>query len=128
MYLLHEEVVSIGHYYAWLKQKLKSILKRKQPPEVFCKKRCSAKFIGKHLCQSLFLIKLLASRPKRLWHRCFPVNFVKFLRIPLLQNTSGRVLLTNTQSCYLRLSDDNQRCTEKCQSLKIFRFLSNRIS
>ena len=25
-----------------------------------------------------FLIKL----KKRLWHRCFPVNFVKFLRIP----------------------------------------------
>ena len=33
----------------------------------------SAKFTGKHLCQSLFLIELQA------WHRCFPVNFVKFL-------------------------------------------------
>ena len=30
-------MVSIGNYYAWLKQKLKSILKRKQPAEVFCK-------------------------------------------------------------------------------------------
>ena len=30
---------------------------------------------------------------KRLWHRYFPVKFVKFLRIPLLQNTSGRLLL-----------------------------------
>ena len=30
---------------------------------------------------------------KRLWHRCFPVNFVKFLRIRFLQNTSGRLLL-----------------------------------
>ena len=34
-----------------------------------------------------FLIKL--QRPatllkKRLWHRCFPVNFAKFLRIPFL--------------------------------------------
>ena len=29
---------------------------------------------------------------KRLWHRCFPVNFVKFLRTPFLQNTSGRLL------------------------------------
>ena len=27
------------------------------------------------------------------WHRCFPVNFVKILRTPFLQNTSGRVLL-----------------------------------
>ena len=30
---------------------------------------------------------------KRLWHRCFDENFVKFLRTPLLQNTSGRLLL-----------------------------------
>ena len=42
-----------------------------------------------------FLIK---KRPatllkRRLWHRCFPVNFVKFLRTPFLQNTSGRLLL-----------------------------------
>ena len=26
---------------------------------------------------------------KRLWHRCFPVNFATFLRTPVLQNTSG---------------------------------------
>ena len=26
-------------------------------------------------------------------HRCFPVNFAKFLRIRFLQNTSGRLLL-----------------------------------
>ena len=26
---------------------------------------------------------------KRLWRRCFPVNFAKFLRTPILQNTSG---------------------------------------
>ena len=42
------------------------------------------KFTGKHLCQSLFLNKVAALRPatllkKILWHRCFPVNFVKFL-------------------------------------------------
>ena len=30
---------------------------------------------------------------KRLCHRCFPVNFAKFLRTPFLQNTSGRLLL-----------------------------------
>ena len=33
------------------------------------------------------------ARVKRLWHRCFPVNFVKFVRTPFLQNTSGRLLL-----------------------------------
>ena len=52
----------------------------KQPPEVFCKKgvlRNLPKFTGKHLSQrpaTLF--------KKRLWHRCFPVNFAKFLRTP----------------------------------------------
>ena len=46
------------------------------------------KFTGKHLCQSLFFNKVAG-----LWHRCFPVNFVKFLRTPFLQNTSGRLRL-----------------------------------
>ena len=30
---------------------------------------------------------------KRLWHRCFPLNFAKILRSPSLQNTSGRLFL-----------------------------------
>ena len=30
---------------------------------------------------------------KRLWHRCFPVNFGKFLRTCFLQNTFGRLSL-----------------------------------
>ena len=38
-----------------------------------------------------FLIKLQTLFKKRLWHRCFPVNFAKFLRTPFLQNTSGRL-------------------------------------
>ena len=43
-----------------------------------------AKFTGKHLCQSLFLNKVAGLRSttllkKKLWHRCFPVNFAKFL-------------------------------------------------
>ena len=52
------------------------------------------KFTGKHLCQSFFLIKLQTSSlqlyfKKRLWHRCFPVNFVKFLRAPFFLRTSS---------------------------------------
>ena len=47
------------------------------------------------------LIKLQAAPAtllkKRFWHRCFPVNFAKFLRIPFLQNTSARLLLYWTQ-------------------------------
>ena len=44
---------------------------------------------------------------ERLWRRCFPVNFGKFLRIPYLQNTFGRLLLfgamTFQSSWYLDL-------------------------
>ena len=35
---------------------------------------------GKHLCWSLFLIKLQTFIEKRLQQRCFPVNIAKFLR------------------------------------------------
>ena len=57
-----------------------------------------AKFTGKHLCQSLFFNKVESFRratllKKRLWHRCFPVNFAKFLRTPFstehLQTTAS---------------------------------------
>ena len=63
-----------------------------------CVLRNFAKFTGKHLCQSLFFDKVADLRPatllkKRLWHRCFPVNFVKFLRTHFLETTSGRLLL-----------------------------------
>ena len=49
-------------------------------------------------CWSLFFNKVLALRPatllkKRLQQRCFPVNFVKFLRTPFLQNTSQQLPL-----------------------------------
>ena len=57
------------------------------------------KFTGKHLRQSLIFNKVEGLRPatllkKRLSHRCFPVNFAKFLRTPFLNNTPGRLLLT----------------------------------
>ena len=68
---------------------------------VICEKgvlRNFEKFTGKHLCQSLFFNKAAGLRPatllkKRLWHRCFLVNFSKFLKTPFSQNTSGRLLL-----------------------------------
>ena len=60
-----------------------------------CSVRNFATLTEKHLCQSLFLVKLQTSSPAkmRLWHRCFPVNFAKFLRTPFLRSTSGRLLL-----------------------------------
>ena len=48
-------------------------------------------FAGKHVCQSLFFNKVAGLRSatlfkKILWHRSFPVNFVKMLRTSFLQN------------------------------------------
>ena len=63
---------------------------QKQPPEVFRKIGVFenfTKFTGKNLRQSPFLIKLQALGcnllKKRLWHRCFPMKFLKFFRIPI---------------------------------------------
>ena len=58
--------------------------------EVICKKgvlKNFGKFTGKHLRQSLFFSKFAVLTPVtllkyRLWHRCFPVNFAKFLGTP----------------------------------------------
>ena len=70
---------------------------RSSLPEVFCKKgdlRNFVKCTEKHLCQSLFFNKVADLNPailfkKRDWHKCFTVNFTKFLRTPFLQNTSS---------------------------------------
>ena len=65
---------------------------RSSRSDVFCKKgvlRYFTKFTGKHLCQSFFFNKFEDLRPeallkKRLWHRCFPVKFMKFPRTPFI--------------------------------------------
>ena len=52
-------------------------------------------------------------RHKSLWHRCFPVNFARFVRTPFLQNTSGRLLLSFR---WLKLSLNLERSfTEKME-------------
>ena len=51
-----------------------------------------AKFTEKHLCRNLLINKVARLRSatlskKRLSHRCFPVNFVKFLRtLPFMEH------------------------------------------
>ena len=64
------------------------------------------KFTGKHLCRSLCFNKVAGLRPatllkKRLWHRCFLVNFLKILRKPFQQNTSG--------GCFWQLIKDSSQ-------------------
>ena len=55
-----------------------------------------AKLTGKHLCQNLFFNKFAGPRlatllKTRLWHRCFPVNFAKFLRTSPIAASAGRL-------------------------------------
>ena len=81
--------------YGCLKQRERQILlicksycNRSSRPEVFCRKsvlRNFAKFTVKRLCQDFPFSNVAGLRAatllkKRLWRRCFPVNFVKFLR------------------------------------------------
>ena len=71
---------------------------RSRRPEVFCKKGVLENFTGKHLCHSLFFNKVAGLRPvtlleKRLWHRCFPVSFVKFSKTPFFIDQLRRLLL-----------------------------------
>ena len=60
--------------------------------------RSFAKFARQHLWQSLFFDKIRCCRSAtslktRLQHRCFPVNFVKFVKTPFLQIATERMLL-----------------------------------
>ena len=64
-------------------------------PEVLCKKgvlRNFTKFTGKHLCQSLYFLKL----QQRIWHRCFYVNFMRFLRTPFFKEHLWWLLLSES--------------------------------
>ena len=77
--------------------------------------RCSVKKLFLEISQNSqenscarvsFLIKLQPWGKKRLWHRCFPLNFSKFLRTPLLQNTSGWLLpIVRKLSFYMKLNE-----------------------
>ena len=66
---------------------------RSSLPEVFCKKgvlRNFTKFTAKQCARFSFLRKWKKKRP---WHRCFPVNFVKFLRTPFCKEHLWWLLL-----------------------------------
>ena len=80
---------------------------RSRRPKVFCKKgvlRNFAKLTGKYLCHSLFFNKVAGLRSttllkKRLWRRCFAVNFAKFLRTPFFTEHLQWLLLVYSGSC-----------------------------
>ena len=75
------------------------------------------KFTAKHLSQKLFFNKVAGLRPVTLWigrqwYRCFPMNFAKLLRTPILKNICERLPLVagwrttyklNRRVCYFYL-------------------------
>ena len=93
--------------------------------------RCFVKKVFLEISQNLqenacardsFLIKMQARfatlLTNSLWYRCFPMNFVKFIRTPFLQNTSGRLLVlfphktvysSNTSGNAYKNADDNSK-------------------
>ena len=72
-----------------------------------------------------FLIKLPTTLlKKRLRHRCFPVNFEKFLRTPFSQNNSGRLLLYNNIIPTLLQYADYFNVSEKSVYLGVFLVLA----
>ena len=76
-----------------------------------------------------FLKKVAGLRPatllkKRLWHRCFLVNFGKFPIIPFLQNTSGRLLLIGKYLCQRPATLLKKRIWNRCFPINFAKFLS----
>ena len=99
---------------------------------MLCKKgalKNFTKFTGKHLCQSHLFTKVAGLRPAtllkmRLWHGSFTVNFVKFLKTPLLAASGFNYTSKNSvwwrRPCFL--FDKNLSYTESnyCKNKETF--------
>ena len=62
---------------------------QKQPPEVVCKKKVFLEISQNSQENNCARVSFLIKLKKRLWHRCFPVNFAKFLRTPFHRTRLG---------------------------------------
>ena len=82
-YDIVKEVISGKFYVRYYQGAQNSSIEKQSPGGVTLKGvlKNFTKFTGKHLCQSVFFNKETLLK-KRLWHRYFPVDFVKFLRTP----------------------------------------------
>ena len=90
-------------------------------------------FTGKHLCRSLFLIKLQAldlqlDLKKRIQHRCFPMNNAKFL-ITVFYRTTSVAASVNSKTLDPRLTtalcisvQGSNRCLGMNQTFTLTRF------
>ena len=111
---LHKLFVYLKSPILWLIPYYES--SRSSRPEVFCRKgvlRNFAKFTGKNLCEGLFSnnvagLTLATLLKKGLWHRCFPV---KFLRTPFFNRTppvaaSYHCFHVQSTTCLITLAPD----------------------
>ena len=82
-YDIVKEVISGKFYVRYYQGAQNSSIEKQSPGGVTLKGvlKNFTKFTGKHLCRSVFFNKETLLK-KRLWHRYFPVDFVKFLRTP----------------------------------------------
>ena len=100
---------------------------QKQPPEVFCERRCSWKFRKidrKTPAPESLLSKVAGLRhanllKKRLAHRCLPVNFAKFLRIPFYRTPLLAASVNNGDSKILLI--ENEEIIN--QNIKVAKYL-----
>ena len=114
-----------------LKQRIHSCIFRSSHQKCSVKQyvlRNFAKFRGKHLRQSLFFNKIAGTATllkKRLLHRCFPVNFAKFLKIPFSQKTSGRLLLYFEKNTLTYLRKNSRLMSIVIMNLRVFIVIAN---
>ena len=57
---------------------------------------------------------------KRPWHRCFPVNFVKFLRTPCIREHTWWLLLTVKNYSKSKSKNQSKTLRKKCPYSKLF--------
>ena len=84
--------------FAEVEKQMEAVVQRSSVKKVFSEISHNS---GEHLRQSLFFNKVAGLRlatllKKRLWHKCFPVNFGKFRRTPFFKEHLWWLLLSIT--------------------------------
>ena len=91
--LTHWNFVKLDTRYFWLDNYIQFRNRRSVVYVKIVARKNFTEFLGKHLSQSLFLLKLQAPLEKK--NSVQPVNFANFSRTSLLQITFGRLILPN---------------------------------
>ena len=86
---LYSYVHNLNEWVLAIRCRFSQITFRNSRPQVFCKKIPVLEFLFNKfagLWPTTLLKRHSRSIKKILWHKCFPVNFVKFLKTSILQN------------------------------------------